>query len=214
MKTPEIRIFYASLYRQSVSEPLWKQFGWQDALDNDETLEEYAQNYRNEWAKYEARILSALYESLGIAFYRPVIDVACIPGVMPASDPLIMSFHDFPNQFVDTLTHELCHVLLTDNNIYSTKSSEKEMDLAKRWGNLFGTEHDFKTLVHIPVHALSKFIYLDILQESSRLARDMEEVKGNRPYKAAWDYVNAHDYKQIIEQLKQDYKEIERELAK
>lgn len=208
MKTPEIRIFYAWLYRQTISEPLWKQFGWQQALESDETLEEYAQNYRTEWARYESKILTALCEALGIEFYKSVIDAACIPGVRPGSDPLILSFRNYPNQFVDALTHELCHVLLTDNTVYSIKSSENEQNLVGRWQKLFGEIDDFNALVHIPVHALSKYIYLDVLGEPARLERDMSNVERLPSYKAAWDYVNEHNYKDIIKKLKADYKAI------
>jgi hypothetical protein len=213
MITPEIRIFYASLYRVSVSEPLWKQFGFSGTLDSDETLEEYAQNYRTEWGKHQAKILPALCEALGLEFYRSVIDVACMPGVKPASDPLIMPFNDFPDRFMDVLTHELCHVLLTDNDTYSIKSTDKEVNLLSRWHGLFGGSHEFNTLAHIPVHALSKHIYLDILQEPSRFERDMEHVKGDTPYKRAWEYVNKHDYRHIITQLRDDYEELRKELT-
>lgn len=207
MKQPEIRIFYSWLLAGDISKqiqelhPDWK-------FDDDETLELYAENYRKEWAKYNDKILTALVNALGVSFYKSVIDVACAPNIVPVSDPLIISFRTFPDQFVDVLTHELCHVLLTDNTTYSIHSSHKDLDLRDRWAALFGTEHESNTLVHIPVHALCKYIYLDVLRDPSRLERDMKDVQQYAPYRAAWKYVNNHDYKDIIRDLKMDYEAI------
>lgn len=210
-KTPEIRIYFSWLLYDTVSGALKKAAGKTEALMSKDLGEEYAGNYRREWAKYNDVILPALTGVLEAEFYRDVIDVPCAPWMRCISDPLIMGFQYFPDQFVDMLAHELCHVLLTDNSRYSIKSS-KNMALNDRWTRLFG-EHDFVTLVHIPVHALSKYIYLDILQAPERLERDMDHVKNDASYKAAWDYVNEHGYMEIIKKLRADYQAIEKELA-
>ena len=203
MKHPEIRISYSWLLAGGPSKILGKEFGKKrDWSDND--YEKWAQAYRDEWAKYEQDIIAGIQEAFGLEFYQPVIDVSLAPWFMAQSDPLIMNFRNEPDQFVDSLTHELLHVLLTDNTTYSIKSSKKQENLIDRWQSLFG-ERDFNELVHIPVHAGSKYVYLDMLKEPSRLKRDMEDVKHNPPYKVAWEYVEKHDYREIIKQIKQDF---------
>lgn len=211
-KIPEVRIYFSWLAYDTVStemvklhEPDWK-------LLPAEKYTEFTENYAREWAKYADKILPALVGVLGVRFYQSVIDAACVPWVRAISDPLTLNFRYMPDQFVDALTHELCHILLTDNDIYSIKSSEREVWLNERWVKLFGQEHDFTTVAHIPVHALCKYIYLDILKEPGRLERDMVDVKNNLPYKAAWGYVNAHDYHEIIAQLRADYAALAAEL--
>ena len=205
MKTPEVRIYFSWMLYDRVSVHLHELFGKGEELITKEQAEDYTENYRQAWSKFEDRILPALVEVLGVEFYRPVIDVPCAPWMWSISDPLTMGFQFFPDQFVDQLTHELCHVLLTDNTKYSMRSSKKVQYLDERWKKLFGKEHDFDTLAHIPVHALCKYIYLDILKDPKRLERDVEMVRVDPSYEAAWDYVDEHDYKEIIKQLKGDY---------
>ena len=210
MRLPEIRISFADLLYFNESQTL----AGEDKLDTYEQYEEWTEAYRKEWRKYETKIITALQEVLGVQFYKPVIDVSCAPYFIPKSDPLIMNFRNEPDQFVDVLMHELCHVLLTDNNVLQIHNhTKKSVNLARVWEELFGKEHDFGTLVHIPVHALSKYIYLDILKEPSRLKRDIDSVKtyvGSEIYTAAWDYVEKHGYELIINKLKVSYKELSR----
>ncbi|HSX30728.1 MAG TPA: hypothetical protein VLE99_02325 [Candidatus Saccharimonadales bacterium] len=208
MKTPEVRIYFSWLLYENVSVKLHEALAAEgEVLISQKVAEEYAANYRHEWAKYDNKILLALVEIMGMEFYQSVIDVPCAPWVRSMSNPLTMGYKYFPNQFVDILMHELCHVLLTDNTMYSMKSSKDIKPLlGDRWKKLFGEEYNFTAAVHIPVHALSKYIYLDVLEEPERLERDIEHIQNNPPYVAAWDYVQAHDYHEIIDQLKADYK--------
>jgi hypothetical protein len=187
-----------------------KDGSWEMDQDFD-VLDGYAANYQKEWGKYKDQILPAMIEVLGLEFYQPVIDVPCAHWFKAQSTPLMMSFYYYPDQFVDVLTHELVHVLLTDNSLFSFKDPNCEVDLTLRWKKLFG-EHEFTTLVHIPVHAVSKYIYLDVLKNPARFERDMKEVKDDAPYVAAWKYVNSNDYMQIIEQLKKDYQDLAKDL--
>jgi hypothetical protein len=214
VKTPEVRIYFSWLLYDNVSKDLFEKYndGSQKLSSKSDCLK-WAEAYRNEWAKYEAKVLPALSEVSGLTFYRQVIDVACAPWLAGQSDPLLMSYYYEPDQFIDQLTHELCHVLLTDNTMYSDHSSSKWINLSERWAKLFGEVHDFTTLVHIPVHALCKYIFVDVLKEPGRVERDVADCAGNEPYKKSWDYVNAHDYHEIIEQLKADYKQLQKELA-
>lgn len=213
MKTPEIRIYFSWLLYDNVSKDLFEKYsdGSKKLASKDDCFK-WTGGYREEWAKYEDKIVPALTDVLGLEFYRETIDVACAPWVGAQSEPLLVSFYYEPDQFIDILTHELCHVLLTDNNTYSEHSQLKWVNLAKRWEKLFGT-HEQTATVHIPVHALCKYVFVDILKQPERVARDMEDCKRNNPYVESWKYVNSHDYREIIVQLRQDYKELKQELA-
>lgn len=208
---PEIRINYAHLLH-GVSIHLDDYFNPSESqLASEAQCMEWTASYRAAWAKYEVTILGALHEILGLEFYRDVFDVSLAQYFTPQSDPLIMNFQNKPDLFVDVLAHELIHVLLTDNNVMQLNAHKNSADLAEEWSSLFGSEHNFGTLVHIPVHAVLESLYLDYLHDESRLKRD---IKGARNlteaegYAAAWRYVNGKDYKAIINKLRRSYDEI------
>lgn len=208
---PEIRInFSYLLYVTSVK--LDKLYN-PDApkLVSTEQCEEWTKAYKKEWRKHEAKILDALNQILGLEFYRDVIDVSLAPYITPQSDPLIIHFGNKPDQFVDVLAHELIHVLLTDNNVLQINSNSTEVDLIKEWANLFG-EFEFKTLIHIPVHAILKALFIDYMKEESRYVRDKEHantINGGKSYVEAWEYVDSNGYEEIIEKLKDSYRKID-----
>lgn len=204
---PQIRINFSWLLHDCVSRDKYKLHSkdW-GGIPTQEQCYEWTENYRKEWAKYEDAIVPALTNLLGVQFRQPVIDVALAPGIRAMSDPLILNFMHYPDQFVDSLTHELIHILLTDNNKYSLKDSKQKVRLDEAWAKLFG-KHEFDALVHIPVHAVHKCIYLDVVKEPERLGRDKQSVKGDKQYTDAWDYVEAHDYRKIVVQLKDFYQQ-------
>jgi hypothetical protein len=205
MKKPEVRIKFSWLLYETVSENLDKLWASENnKIASKEQCEEWAESYRLEWAKYEAKIFPAICGVLKLEFYKPVIDVTLAPWVSPISDPAILSFQYEPDQFIDALTHELIHILLTDNNKF-TFFVKDGIKLDKEWEKLFGAEHTFTTLVHIPVNAVLKYIYLDILNEPRRLERDIEVNKQSPDYDKAWNFVETNDYIQIIEQAKDIY---------
>ena len=202
---PQIRINFSHLLYDYVARDKYELYknGWGNIPDTKQ-CEEWTANYRTAWQEYEAKILPALEKILGAAFRQPIIDVHTVPGIRDMSDPLIMNFMTEPDEFVDRLTHELIHKLLTDNTAYSLNDTNKPTWLGNEWQKLFG-DHDFDTLIHIPVHAIHKHVYLDILKEPERLKRDLEGTADNKPYAEAWKYVSEHDYKKIISDLKEQY---------
>lgn len=211
MNTPEIRIQFSWLLYGTISPVLHKKYGnAEEKLQSGEYYEEQTDSYRKAWQTADNQILKALTKELDIEYKQSIIDVNLAPWIRAVSSPLIIGFGTSPNQFVSILIHELIHVLLTDNTKVSIRGkSAGEVDLLSVWKSLFGDDHSFDTLVHIPVHALSKFIYLDILEEPSRLQHDMDDVKEYPDYKLSWDYVEAHDYKEIITNLKKSYNNYE-----
>ncbi len=209
MKNPEIRINFSYLLYYGESQVLYK--SWSDKtgkLIPEEKCIEITKTYRDVWRKKEDKILSAMQNILGLEFYKPVIDVALAPMFTPISDPLILSFYHNPAGFVSTLIHELFHVLLTDNKIVSDRN--EDLNLIPVWEKWLGFKGSWTTLVHIPVHAGCKYIFEDVLKESSKVQQDMDEIKSwtsnqKGDYLKSWEYVQGHDYKEILAQFKKGY---------
>lgn len=202
---PEIRIFFAHLLYSSESKVLAKEL--QQPLKDLAFYRKKTSEFQSSWEGDEQVILEALTKILNVGFYRDTIDVALAPFFRPASHPLILNFkHPNSSHFVDSLTHELIHILLVDNTLYQTATSS--VNILDQWRDLFG-ERPVPELVHIGVHALLKFVYLDVHHDLERLARDIRECEQYPPYSNAWNYVNNRDYHEIIQQLRQIYSSYE-----
>lgn len=171
-------------------------------------LEQRADDYREAWKKYEDQVLSGLQGIYDLTFRLQMIDVAIAPWTVGAgiSFPLIIDSKSQPDEFVDVLAHELIHVLLTDNNILTVMNIKSRNRL--KFGELFGKEHSNTTLVHIAVHAGLKKLYLDVLKDPSRLERDIEHCKTLSDYYKAWNYVEKNNYEEILQKIRNRYKDI------
>lgn len=210
---PEIRIKDAWLLRMNASRhlhELWSKDG--DRLASDEEMEEIVKNYEEAWRGREEQILKSLTNLYGLSFRKNIIDVHIAPWFNAFSEPLVIGVTNDPDEFIDVLAHELLHCLFVDN----TNLPYKNNALLKEWQSLFGEDYDFNTLVHIPVHAGMKYLYLDVLKEPYRLDRDLEKPTANKdswgkPYVDAWDYVEEHGYKEINKQLKDSYLKLKSE---
>ncbi len=203
-KLPEIRIKDAWIFRQEVSESLNKLWGDGIPLRSDDEYAQIVEKYQKAWKPLEQKILTAMTIILDLSFRQNIIDVYIAPWVNAFSDPMIIGVIFKPDEFVDTLTHELIHRLLTDNTMVP-----HELFLLPPWEKLFGEQHSNTALIHIPVHAVHKAIYLDVLQTPKRLERDIDNKKiSAKDYLAGWEYVNQEGYEKIIASLKQSYKEL------
>jgi hypothetical protein len=200
---PQIRIKNAWLLRDNVSKHLhilWAKEG--EPLADDSWIDNKVADYQKAWKPVEEQILTSLTDILGLSFRQNIIDVYIAPWFNAFSDPLVIGVTKDPDVFIDLLTHELIHRLLTDNN--ETPYSKRHL---KVWGELFGEGISKSALVHIPVHALMKAIFIDVLHEPERLERDIASCREQNAvdYTTAWEYVEKHDYKEIIEKLKKTY---------
>lgn len=210
---PEVRIFYAGLLDRRESQILADHYK-RPMLPSDEVKSKVAE-YRVEWKKYEHRLLSFLCDTLGLQFYRDVLDVHVAQFFIPKSEPLMINTIYEPDHFVDTLAHELTHTLLVDNNLVQNMGDLKTVDLGQRWKQLFDVDFSFTTIVHIPVHAVMAKVFAEFFDDNTRKERDMRWIDhfGAEDYKISWDYVDKIGYQNIIDMLKEDYKKIMTELA-
>lgn len=202
---PVVRIKNAWLLRENASAHLNELWGKGRPLNPDDYYIEKVKDYQKAWRPYEHKILTGMTDIMTLSFRQNVIDVYVAPWFYAFSEPMVIGVIFTPDEFVDALTHELIHRLLTDNT-----ALPNELILIPPWEKLFGKQHSRKTLVHIPVHAVHKAIYLDVLNEPKRLERDIEKDRksGNKAYIASWDYVSEQGYKEIINKLKKSYQDL------
>lgn len=204
MNMPEIRIRSSYLLNNALLPlllPGLKESGHETAADRG-FIYKTADEYSLAWAPYETQIITAMCEMLGIEFKQNIIDAYVLPMNYSFSDPMIISTKYEPDRFIEILTHELIHRLLTDN---TSSLDTKNGQLLKIWKELFGEEHSTITLVHIPVHAVLEYIFRDTLKEQKRLERDIESCQKHEDYTLAWGYVQSHGYKKIIDSLRSSY---------
>jgi hypothetical protein len=204
MTKPEIRIQFASLLYRCLSQNLMELYEIKfprlqnkREMPSEEWCKEQVDSYIKEWRHFEVDILQAMQELLKLSFYKSVIDVYVSPFLPSQSTPLLMGTRYKADEFVDALTHELLHVLISDNN-----------EGIKAGGILTGMFPDKppKTRIHVIIHACLKHIYLKTLEDEARLNRDIEKCKGNIPYKEAWDIVEEIGYKHLISSFVGQYK--------
>lgn len=203
MKLPEIRIKNAWLLRENASTYLNELWGDGEPLRSDEEYAAIVEKYNKAWKPLETKILTYMCEQLNLEFGQDIIDVYIAPWFYAFSDPMVIGVTFTQDEFVDNLTHELLHRLLTDN-----KSVVHDHLIIDDWKELFGMEHSFNTLVHIPVHAVHKSIYLGLLESKKRYEHDKSTVKNNgaTDYVKSWEYVDSHNYKELIVALRNQYK--------
>lgn len=204
MPLPEIRIKKSGLLIDALSpwmRPVFEKDGYPEILDS-EFLDGKVKEFTEAWEPYERKILSGMCGALGLEFRQNYIDVYVAPFGHSFSDPMVIASKTEADRVVEILTHEILHRLLTDN----TKVKPEER-LADEWWRMYGKEHSFVTVIHIPVHALMKYIFLDLMKEPKRYERDVLRTQNYKDYRLAWDYVDQHDYRDIIHRLEKSYKE-------
>ncbi|MEO7617257.1 MAG: hypothetical protein ABIS59_00270 [Candidatus Saccharibacteria bacterium] len=180
----------------SISPILLKHYRGPEAeLSSDEFYRELAAKYEEAWRVYEPRIIEGLISVLNVHFFLPVIDATLAPMVSCFSTPLTLNYKYEPDQFIDLLTHELIHILISDNQegiVFSraVKAQWSDVEMLVIW--------------HIMVHALLKYVYLDILDQPSRLQRDVDAHTEAPAYKLAWEIVEDFGYREIIDLMLTD----------
>lgn len=202
-KLPKIRFKYGWLIAGEASPTLNDAWGDGTPLRSHEEYFEVARQYEEWWRPNGDKILTAMIEVLGLQFSQTEIDVYIVPWFDAISDPMILGpAFKTQNEVVNTLTHELLHRLLTENTI-----TDYTYDYLSGWKELFG-DLEFNTLVHIPVHAVMKKLYLEDIARPDLLELDKLKVKDNQPYVDAWEYVDKNGHEQIIDKLNGWYRSI------
>ena len=157
-------------------------------------IAQQVERYRRAWKRKEMPLLQALQKALGLQFSHNRIDVYIVGRGQSISNPVVISSRREPDEFVDVLTHELIHRLLAENREGS--------DVLRIVNRCFKGESR-STKIHIAVHAVHAFLYLDVLNAPDRLKRDVEQCKALPPaYSRSWHIVQEAGYKGIIDLLR------------
>jgi hypothetical protein len=180
------------------SEPRWKDV----AVPTEDEVKERITRYRTEWERVGPKMLEGTCEALGLSFDRPVIDVYIVSlNPRPFSDPIVIKSGHEPREFPSVLMHELLHRLFSINidRVYKEIFSE-----------MFPSETT-TTQNHVVVHAVLKYLYLDVLHDEEMLTEHIERSKkhSTAEYVRAWDVVQERGYREIIEEFKKNYKTVQ-----
>jgi hypothetical protein len=147
------------------------------------------------WKDEADLILAGMRSITGLEFRSLLVDVYIVQQTNRAfSDPLVIDARYSGSSFIDTLTHEILHRLLTDNTAKIDTSA---------WVKAYFPEiRDAKTINHIMVHAVHEAIYKDILWDPVRLDADIAMCKNSPGYKESWKLVQHRGYRTIIQEFK------------
>jgi hypothetical protein len=199
MNIPEIKIFHAWLldnafkeYIKFVKEP--EKF---KVIDDDQVKDKIAL-LTTVWKEKEKTILEGMCRVIGLEFSNNSIDVNMVGTYWKAfSTPLVVSAKYAPEDFIDVLTHELIHVILTKNT-----TGKFVGDI---WDKLYSEAISKSSRNHVLVHAIHKAIYLDVLNQPERLQLDINKCQKAPGYADAWNIVEKRGYKELIEEFKSAY---------
>ncbi len=195
-KLPEVRIKYGWLLEQAT---IVMNAKWGDGTPI-RSYQEYtniADKYWKWWEPNQEFIMNGICGILGLEFHQNTIDVYVAPWFNPISDPMVIGpAFKTKDGFINTLTHEMIHRLITDNTTYSY-----DHDFRSDWKDMFGDKHSANTLIHIPVHAVMKKLYIEVINRPDLLELDIENTKQYKDYAKAWEYVDEIGYEQIIQKL-------------
>jgi hypothetical protein len=190
---PKINFVYSRVYDNNWQ--IWKN-AYNKKIENESdkfTIKEYFNLINNEWIKNEYLILNEISKILNLKWKNKFIKCYIIREGVAFSDPLTIPVKETVSLFIDILTHELIHIIITQNKEITLKP-------LRTFKEKFENESEI-TKVHIIIHAILKHIYLKILGKD-RLKRDIERHTKNKHYEKAWIIVEEIGYENIINEIK------------
>lgn len=149
--------------------------------------------YEKLWAKEGKKILQELQYVVKLKWSEPYIICYITWGVYPYSNPLTLNITTSPTRFIEFLTHELIHRLLSLQND-SVKKGKNWARLMKKY-----KKYPRLTKTHIIVHAVHEHIIRKFYGEA-KLETEKKSVK-HRDYILSWRIVERDGYKNIIKEL-------------
>lgn len=194
---PQIRFEYAWLLADAASQVLNEKWGDGTPLQSYDYYTGIARKYAEWWEPIGDSILEGLCTITNLQFRQTIIDIHVAPWFYAFSSPMVIGviFKD-QDSLVNIVTHEIIHRLLIDNTSY-----EYGYDFAAMWRSMFGKDLTKNALVHVPVHAIMKKLYIDVLDRPDLVELDKKTVADQPDYVAAWEYVDSVGYEEIIQKL-------------
>ncbi len=170
-------------------------------------FEEKILELQKKWDLEEDKILGKIDSLIGLKWKKEIIYAYLLPNLPnynahSISDPLTIPMKFKKNHQIlernysnlkATVVHEILHTLLYEGDWNKKEFYEY---YKRKYPNLTK-----KTIIHIPIHAILKELYLTLLGEEG-LKLDLRLAENNKEYKIAWDIVENEGHKNIIERIK------------
>lgn len=193
--TPKVLFKYSWPYDESWKENYKGSTYEYKAYPSAKKIEAYIQIISKLWKQKEKQVLKEIADVTHLSWHTPTITCYVVGRCIPFSDPLTIPVYDqYPDYFIDILTHELIHRLFTDG--------QNEHKAKEAWKYIHTTykKEQFNTQIHIPLHAVHKHIYLKYFNES-HIQRDQRLIRHLAPYKKSWRIVEKEGYENIIKEF-------------
>lgn len=201
MNTPEIRIKYsklldnhfASLFAYKKAQGLVRADAeYPDASNTTAKIPDF----QSLWDS-KKEVLGFMQETLGLQFYKPVIEVFVVGNMKGGiSSPIVIDGKYETERFVDALIHELAHDLISDN--------KQQIAISQILPAITPNEPPL-TVSHVVIYALLVKIYTEFFQDPSRLVIQREVDASSPEYTRAWELVDAQGADNILVKFKSFY---------
>lgn len=163
-----------------------------------EEIKEYIEKVKNIWIDLEEKILQEFCHITGFEWQNDTTICYVVGYSIPFSDPLtVPMYKEYPDWFIDNLTHELLHRFLHENY--------NQHNLQKYWSFVDEKYADLSELAryHLIIHAIHTAIYLKFFDQQ-RVNRNIEMMSGAKEYKISWDKVKEEGYEKIIRDFREN----------
>ncbi len=153
---------------------------WEKAERKITMLEDFWQTYGNKIVTEFGRVTKLSFAAIPIPCY--------LNSAQSFSDPLTVRVYKKDEYTQDTLVHELCHVIMSQNNVGKTKA----------WQQL---EEDYKdepavVRVHIVVHAIHQLVYKNIFPDRLNSIQTFAEALA---YVRSWEIVKEVGAQKVVD---------------
>lgn len=201
MSHPEIRIkysklldnYFASLFAYKKTQGL---VGVDAVYPDESQTTAKIPDFQAHW-DVKKEVLGFMQETLGLQFYKPVIEVFVVGNMKGGiSSPIVIDGMYSAERFVDTLIHELAHDLISDN--------KQQIAIRKILPAIAPNEHPL-TVSHVVIYALLVKIYNEFFKDPSRVIIQKEVDASSPEYTRAWELVDIQGADSILVQFKSFY---------
>ncbi len=183
------------IFRHSHSyDGIYKDIHHSKSYPKEQEITKYINNVQGEWIKINKKILKEIERITGLEFKDDKIICYIVGKAIPIADPLTIPFYKNTDHFIDTLIHELIHILFTQyGNLIKAKNS---------WKYIFNKYKDesFETKIHIPLHAVHTHIYTTFFS-IERLEHDIKDLFNLKTYRRSWQIVTKDGHANIIQEF-------------
>lgn len=193
----KVTIKTSFLYNDLISELMQLKGLIKESIPSTQEILDRLPELKKDWDRVEEGVIKSIEDATHLSFLES-IPCYIVGRARPYSDPLTIPlfFKGSKNydayHFIHTLTHELIHVILVQNNI-------KILSLE--------TATKFKTelrslIVHIYVHAIHEYVFRSVFSEEDLIIEKEKSKALPDLYYRSWKLVDEIGYKKIIREIR------------